>query len=541
MDLNQHRLWCALAPLLAAASALAQPAATVPASSQIYDRLESVSALYPVKGVFLGERALSRRELARVAEALGQRITADSGNLERQRWARDELDAVRDALSTAHGRIRGRYGSAGIHWRADMFSSRTASVRITNNALGQIDAVSNPYAYGRHGWPAIQGSIATLGPSAYWAPHDAFVAVVQPLASLTPIREEGWTSERFIQRGYLRATWHNVALQIGAEELRWGQSPTGSMFISGNAPPIPALALATDTAITLPWIFRYAGPFRMTALLGDLGGTQVPPHARLAAWQASVQPWSRFELGVAVAAQTGGDGGPQATFLERLIDLFPVIDALAPQHADLQFSNKFAGGNMRLRFPELSGLDVYYELQIDDFDGRRLRSSFVDDAGHLLGLRLPLIVGGDQLALRVEGHRTSIRLYEHTQFPSGYTYRQRLIGNPLGPHAVAGYASAEWRWTPHNAIGLAIGEESRDPSLYTVSVSGDRDRGFTFVRQTNEPGVRGRRFLLNVHHALPGGAVRATIGHHRAWRSGEPGRGDWGGIISFSSQKLQNF
>jgi hypothetical protein len=539
--LNQHRRW--ITPLLLAVPVAlrAQPAATVPASSGVYDRLESISAYYPARGVFLGERSLSRREIERVVALLDRRLTADSADSPRRRWARRELEAVTDALTSRRGRMTGRYGEAGILWRGDMFSSRTPPLRITPNSLGLIDAVSHPYSYARHGWPAIEGTIASIAPTAYWSQGSSFAAVVQPLASLTPVKEGGWTSERLIHRGFLRGVFHNAALQVGPDERKWGQSPNGSMFISGNAAPLPAVSLGTDTAITLPWWFRAAGPFRVTAILADLGASQDPPHARLAAWQASIQPWSRFELGVAVAVQTGGNGGPPASFLERLVDLFPVIDALAPQHADLQISNKLAGGNLRLRLPELSGLDVYYELQIDDFDGRRLRSSFVDDAGHLLGVRLPLVVNEHQVVTRAEVHQTSLRQYEHAQFRSGYTYRERLIGNPLGPHARGGYLAIGYRWTPLTGVELAAADESRDPSQYSVSIGADRDREWRFVRETNEANHRGRRFLLNLDHAFPMGAVRITVGHHRAWRTGEPARGDWGGILTLSSQRLQTF
>ena len=304
---------------------------------------------------------------------------------------------------------------------------------------------------------------------------------------------------------------------------------------------MPALTLGTDTAVVLPWVLRYAGPFRFTAILADLGGTQVPPHARLAGWQATIHPWSRFELGVAVLAQTGGDGGPPATFLERLVDLVPVIDALAPQRADLQISNKLAGGNLRLRFPELSGLDFYYELQIDDFDGRRLRSTFTDDAAHLLGLRLPFMVGDDQLVWRAEWHRTSIRLYEHAQFRSGVTYRERLIGNPLGPHAAAGYFGATWRWSPLNSVGLEGADERRDPAQYVVVVSGERDQGWRFVRVSDDPDYRRRRVALTFEHELPAGSMRLMLGHNRDWRTGAAGRGDWGLLLSLSSHRLAAF
>ena len=459
----------------------------------------------------------------------------------RQRWARAELDAVAAQLADPRGVAEGRRGVAAATWRADLFSSEALTQRIEPNGLGEIDALSNPFAPGRHGWPTVQGTIATVAPT-FVAGTGAWLAgAVQPQASLTSVREGGWTAERLVNRAYVRGVYRNIALQIGPEELRWGQSPGGSLFISGHAPPMPALTVRTDTSITLPWLLRYAGRFRFTGMLANLGGTQDPPNARLAGWLATIHPSARFELGVAVLAQTGGSGGPPATFLERIVDLFPVIDALAPQHADLQISNKLAGGNLRLRFPELSGLDFYYELQIDDFDGRRLRSSLTDDAAHLIGLRLPLLVRDNQLVWRAEWHRTSIRLYEHAQFRSGVTYRSRLIGNPLGPHAAAGYLGATWRWSPLHSVDLSVADERRDPAQYVVVVSGERDRGWQFRRVTDDPDYRRRRAAVAIEHTLPVGAVRFSVGYNRDWRTGATGRDDWGVLLSLTSHRLTAF
>jgi hypothetical protein len=280
---------------------------------------------------------------------------------------------------------------------------------------------------------------------------------------------------------------------------------------------------------------------RATAFLADLGPSQDPPHAKLAGWQVSIQPWSRFELGVAVLAQTGGSGGPKGTFFQRVIDLFPVIDALAPQHSDLQISNKLAGGNLRLRFPELSGLDVYYELQIDDFDGRRLRSSLVEDAAHLIGARLPLLVGNDQLTWRAEWHHTSLRLYEHAQFKSGVTYRGRIIGDPLGPNARAGYLSGTWRTTSHRSVEVSLADEARDPSQYLTTSDNARDQGFRFVRLTDDPDLRRRRAVLSWDGPLGARAIRVSAGYNRSWRAGLSTRDEWLGQIAIRSHALPVF
>jgi hypothetical protein len=532
-----------IASLLAAAapSALAQSAATVPSSSALYDRIEAVSAFFPARGVFLGERALSRREVRRVVTLLMRTVDSARGvSDERRAWAKQELTALAEALRDTQRVDTGRPLRTTAAWRADVMSTNAQAERIEPNGLGSIDAVWHPFAPGRHGWPLVQGTVATLAPTGLAWRGDRFAFLIQPNASLSSVREEGWTSERFLHRVYARAALFNIGLQLGAEEHRWGQSPKGSLFISGNALPLPGVAIGLDTAIVLPWLFRLAGPFRFSTLISDLGEAQQPPRARFVGWQSSIQPWSRFELGVAVTLQTGGRGGPKATFFERVVDAFPVIDALAPQHADLQFSNKFAGGNLRLRFPELSGTDLYYELQIDDFDGRRLRSSMVDDAAHLLGLRVPLLVRGDLLAWRAEWHRTAIRLYEHAQFVSGYTHRDRIIGSTLGPHATAAYLITTWQPSVTNSFALDLAFERRDPNQYTVSSSDPRDRGFTFIRLTDDPNLERRRATFSYRRMLPGGELRLSVGQNRA-RGGPESRDEWMGLVSISSQRLTTF
>ncbi|MGH7678163.1 MAG: capsule assembly Wzi family protein [Gemmatimonadaceae bacterium] len=531
----------ALSPLVAV-TLQAQPAATIPASSTLYDRLEAVSAFFPVRGLFLGERALSRREVQRIVASLSTAIDSVPPQAQRRAaWARRELEVVLSALNEKRDmKVRGGL-RAGFAWRGDVVSSNALEERIEPNGLGSIDAVTHPFAQGRYGWPTPDGTAATLAPRGVFGAGDWFAAAAQVSGTLTSEHEDGWISERFLQRGYLRGVFHNVGAHLGMEEQRWGQSPRGSLFISGNAMPFPSVSLSTDTAITLPWVLRHAGRTRGVLFISDLGGTQVPPHARLVGWQASIQPWSRFELGVAVTAQMGGNGGPPATFFQRVVDLLPLIDALAPQHADLQISNKLAGGNLRLRFPELSGTDLYYELQIDDFDGRRLRSSFVDDAAHLVGVRVPILLGDGLLAWRGEWHYTSLRLYEHGQFRSGSTYRQRIIGNPLGPHAMAGLLAANWQPTPARNLELSAALESRDPSQYTVVTSGPNDRGFTFVRLTNDPSFRRLRINLSLDQLLPGGALRVMLGHNQASRTGQASRHEWFGLLSLNSQRLTTF
>lgn len=515
-----------MALLLGAWPLPAQDVATVPPSSDLYRRLEAVTAFFPVP-VHLGLRPSSQRALAgALARARSAVLAADPAHPKRH-WALLELDQIAARLPAVN-----RFQPA---WRVDGFVSDAAVSRIEGNGLGSIDATESSFGRDRRGLPYPRGG--TLhGFATALLQGGRFALLLEPQVGYVG-DSSGHRGSGRIHRAYGRVVAANVALQAGSDERRWGQAAHGPLFLSSNAAPVPAISVGTDTAITLPWLFRFAGPVTGTLFVGDLGPTQDPPHARLAGWQVNMQPWSRFEIGVSVLVQTGGNGAPKATFLERVIDLFPAIDALAPQHADLLFSNKIAGGNLRLRFPELSGLDVYYELAIDDFDGRRLVSSMVDDAAHLLGAR----VAAGSAVVRGEWHRTALRLYEHTQFRSGMTYRQRLLGSPLGPHARAGYLGVEWPVTRSWSATLTAADERRDPSQYTATVSGERDRGFQFIRLTDDPTIRRALLVGSLDGRVGTLGARMTYGAGRSWREGSAGSTDWLAQLELRSQILPWF
>lgn len=500
----------------------------MPPSSDVYRRLEAVTAFFPV-AMHLGLRPASQRALAATIAKARDAVLTAPGEHPRRAWAIRELDALTGEISTLNA------APMRAAWRLDAFASDAAVARIEGNGLGSLDAVESSFGRDRRGLEYPKG-VTVHGIGTAILQGRRFALLVEPQVGYVgdTVAHRGRAR---IQRAYGRLVLRNVALQVGSDDRRWGQSVHGPLFLSGNAAPFPALSIGTDTALVLPWLFRVAGPVTGTVFVADLGPTQDPPHARLAGWQANMQPWTRFELGVSVLVQTGGNGAPPATFLERVIDLFPVIDALAPQHADLLFSNKIAGGNLRLRIPELSGLDVYYELAIDDFDGRRLASSMVDDAAHLLGAR----VAAGSAVLRAEWHRTALRLYEHTQFRSGMTYRQRLFGNPLGPHARAGYVGVEWPVRNDMSASLTVADERRDPSQYTATVSGERDRGFTFIRLTDDPTIRRLKLVGSLDARLGALGTRLGYGASRSWREGSAGRTEWLAHVELRSHVLPWF
>jgi hypothetical protein len=258
----------------------------------------------------------------------------------------------------------------------------------------------------------------------------------------------------------------------------------------------------SDTAFALPGALRRVGRWRASILAADLGRDQNFPHAKLLAYKATLVARPTVELGAGVMAQVGGRGAPAMSTLDRAVDLFPFVGWLR-EGSDRLRSNKRADFDARVRVPAWRGLSVAYELTIDDFDLRRPRSMLWDDSGNLLAVSVPRLARDGSLALDLRAQRTGLREYRHYQFVSGVTYRDQVLGAPLGPNAGALSAALTWRPRPFDAATLAVAREFRDPSRY-ANVNPDPDGGLDFVKVVSGTVERRLRVAAGWERALPG-------------------------------------
>jgi hypothetical protein len=255
---------------------------------------------------------------------------------------------------------------------------------------------------------------------------------------------------------------------------------------------------------------------RATAIVADLGRGQNFPHAKLAGYKVSLAPSSRFEIGSGILSQFGGHGAPPLDLGQRFADLFPYITWIHPgsrKSRDKQASNKIAGVDARWRAPELAGLSLFWEGELDDFDPSRLPRLLWDDGSHVVGARLDRLRPDGSLAFDAQLRHVSLRLFEHTQFRSGITYQGAVLGDPLGPNANAGYATLTWRPRPLERLSLGTALERRDPTLYTTSQDSS-GRHFRFVRLESRPVEQRARLELDARRdALRGlgGSLRVGV------------------------------
>ncbi|GLC26728.1 capsule assembly Wzi family protein [Roseisolibacter agri] len=515
----------ALAALLAGATTAplaAQPAALVPVDDPTYALLDELAALVPVRGMVAGVRPYSRREVVRLARAGCAAIARDTvadGDARRARarsLVATLLAAHAPAADTANGCAAALRAPAPLSGRAlegawlHALASNTSTRAVPrDNGIGSIRAVTTPALDARAGRPSVEGAALSLETAHALGVGSWLAVVAQPRLSLVAATDGGTRWEGALQRAGVRATRWNLAVHAGLESRHWGQGGERSLFVSGNAGPLRALSLGTDTAFALPWVFRKMGRWRAEGFVADLGRHREFPHSQLAAYKLdlSIVPW--LELGAGVMSQMGGRGAPELSTAQRLRDLAPYLFWIVDEGSDPLATNKVANAHMRLRIPPWRSATFAWEMAIDDFDLRRVRRMFWEDTGHLMALTLPRLRDDGSLALDVQWHHTSLRLSQHYQFTDGLTYHGRIIGSPLGPAAQAGYVSLAWRPDVRTTWRLALAQEVRDSSQWRSRVTSADESGFDFVRVA--PGVKEGRTRASVE------SRRDAPGAGRGW------------------------
>jgi hypothetical protein len=423
--------------------ATGQATTNVPVQDLTYRHVERLVTEGLVDTVHVGQRPYTRREVARiVAEA--------ERNLPRLEERASDM-TLNAAARAAFGRRLGRARTTLAALRSEFGTDGRAGTRLVESAaadwtwtnspprvvpsdeLGGISAVTNPFVDYRLGRRYVDG-----GNLAIETTHRARLLPI--LAAAARLRTwTGW-AERGDSGGhrltaealYAQLALRNLLVEVGRDHLFYGQAMRGSLSVSDNAPGFDMVKLASDLPFRMPWFLGGLGPTRASFFVADLGDEQNFPGAVLIGYKFSFLPSRRVEFGVSVSNQMGGRGAPTASFGDRLLDLVPIIDPFALGSRDIEISNKFAGMDVRVRFPSARGLEWYVDGLLDDFDHRRVWSSFRDDAGWISGINLPRLTSDGRLQLAAEVQRTGLRYYQHVQFTSGVTFDNRIIGNALG-------------------------------------------------------------------------------------------------------------
>ena len=494
----------------------AQVRAFVPPDSPIYGDIDRLSAAGLIDTIVIGTRPYTEREIVRLLSEAKRNLGRRAGETE---WAARAIAAgLRRYDRSALGAVE--TVSASLTFLDSPYRE------IPADGNGSIDATINPLASYQAGRPLVNGTTMTLESFVDASIGRFFAASFQPRAAVGAPRTSANEATFRLQSGNVVGALGNLVIDAGRGYVQFSQSYPSGLLLSANGPPLDMIRISTERPAALPWLFRLLGPMYGTLFVADLGtSNQVHAHAKLAGYHLSILPHPNVELGAEVIDETGGNGSPPGTFTDRIIDLFPVFDLplfemLYRGYGNLRFSNKLVGVDGRIRAPALAGMEIYAEVAVDDADIRRLRSTLLEDGGIIGGVAWSCLIECGRVVARFEYHQTGIRYYTHTDFSSGVQQQGALLGDPLGPRGLGGYATLDAEAGRFGRLKASVAHEVRSGNLYRSAATDSTLSDFHFEQILHRPGEH-----------------RTRVGTE--WRTGGVDS-RWSGAIGFGVELVTN-
>ena len=462
----------------------AQARAFVPPDSPIYRDIDRLWAAGLIDTMVTGTRPYTERQIVRLLSEAKRNLDRRAGETE---WAARAIVAGLQRYERPSAN-----GIETVSVEATYLDSPDRAIPADGN--GSIDATINPLASYRAGRPLVNGMTTTVESLVDMSFGRFVAASFQPRAAMGAPRTGASEGSLRLQSGNVVGAFGNVLIDAGRGYVAFGQSYPSGLLLSGNAPPLDMIRISMERPAALPWLFRLLGPMYGTLFVADLGTShQDHPHAKLAGYHLSMLPHPNFEIGGEVIDETGGNGSPAGTFTDRVVDLFPVFDLpllemLYRGYGNLRFSNKLAGMDARIRVPSVAGMELYTEVAVDDADIRRLRSTLLEDGGIIGGLAWTCLLECGRMVARLEYHQTGIRYYTHTDFSSGVQQQGNLLGDPLGPRGLGGYATVDADAGRFGRVQASAAYEVRSGNLYHSVASDSTLSDFRFEQIAHRPG-----------------------------------------------------
>jgi hypothetical protein len=170
---------------------------------------------------------------------------------------------------------------------------------------------------------------------------------------------------------YIAARLGNWSVSLGNVDRWWGPGWDGSLILSTNARPIPAISL--DRRISEPfenkWL-SWIGPWSFQSFIGQMEEDRTVPNPYLWGIRVDFKPTilNGFEVGLFRMMQLGGDGRPEG--LSTWIDAFLSQDntgANTGRNPALEPGNQLAGLDIRWR-PWEAPFALYGQVVGEDED-----------------------------------------------------------------------------------------------------------------------------------------------------------------------------
>lgn len=469
--------------LLAPAASVAQASPTLPLDHPAHVVLEHLAATGVISAFPRGEGARTRAMAARLLALADSAASTGmvQGGETRARAIRDLVE--RGSRGLEEELRQAREGGA-VATRRPLHQGEVGVVTldspprdIPGNGLGSSSAIVNPLGALGQGRPLGDGTTWRASTVHLWGGGGAFAAQVEPVLRWT---SSGDGAEMGLRQAALRLRLGRMEFRGGRDALVREQWAGRGLVLSGGPRNWDLLEVGLGEPVELPWLLGLLGPLEARAFWAHLGEEQTFRNGWLVGYRGSVRPHPRLEVGGTALFQQGGEGGPDAPWGDRVLDALLIPDLLDAS-SDYLFSNKLVGMDLRLRLPWGPwgrGMEVFGEAALDDFDHRRIRSSFVDNGGVSGGVFFPSLDPAGRWSMAAAVQRTGGSLYRHNIYRTGLTLEGRPVGTGLGPDGSGGYLRLVWF--------------PEQPAIITLEGSWERYRGDRY-RVFGEPDFRYER------------------------------------------------
>ncbi len=429
---------------LSGAAVASTYAVYIPLDSSIYNELETLNGLGYLETYLDEIKPISRVEAARLT------LEAE-GNLEQARrsdplahsiirtlraqlpeevgWLEHDAEDNPPTMFRPMQRVEAQY----LFSRGDPRQWRTSQTNTPD--LGAINATeATPLLPNNDGLPTAPGSNEILRWSG-WGGVGGFLAGYGEGSIAGPMTRSIKGIERLQLLGTgVVASFGNLALSAGTEEMWWGTGHFDALSQSDNSSPFPALRVQNIHPLLLPWIFRYLGQFRFQMFFGQLDGERYYSHPWIDGQILSFKPLPTFEFGFTHAIDFGGrynNNYSMLGFLGRATG----FHTGNPANGN---TNSRGGVFLKFYFPSLRNLEVYQEILGEDNLTKEL-----PPAGRFLPFLAVSYQGGFYLPRLTRDGMTDLR-FEYALLEPNYsthsvglywTYENQLMGDAMGPNA----------------------------------------------------------------------------------------------------------
>ena len=142
--------------------------------------------------------------------------------------------------------------------------------------------------------------------------------------------------------------WGNVTIAASTMDRWWGPGWDGSLILSNNARPVPALTISRNrTHAFKTKLLSWLGPWDLETMFGRMEEERAIPNARFFGMRFVFRPVNSLEIGLSRTAQWCGDGRPCG--FDVFTDLFLGKDNIgdAGTTEETEPGNQLAGFDFR--------------------------------------------------------------------------------------------------------------------------------------------------------------------------------------------------